>query len=185
MTDQERDDTDGGSAGGQLSLLDTLSDYTDPSAPPATRAECAGIARPCNRYSCIHNLTPETERAGKPHHGIHPHPVLVEKAQSCELDVSDRGKQTPKQVGEMLGLTPERVRQLEDRAMRKMELAISLEKSIEQLRADLRGKCAIETAYPRTNDPTRVCVVVVVMKIDEQAPQPRASTGPVVIRRKR
>lgn len=181
--DDDRDDNS--ASGGQLSLLSVIPDYKGPELPPATRAECAGIERPCNRYACVHNLTPETERGGKPHHGIHPHPVLVEKTESCELDVSERGKHTPKQVAEMLGLTPERIRQLEDRAMRKMELALKLEGTIEQLRADLAGKCAIETAYPRTNDPHRVCVVVVVMKVDQQAPVQRTSQGPVVIRRRR
>lgn len=181
------DNHDEGASGGQLSLLSTIPDYKGPEIPPQTRAECADIARPCTRYACIHNLTPETERAGKPHHGVHALPVLVEKCESCELDVSERGQHTPKQVAEMLGLTPERIRQLEDRGMRKMELAVTLEKTLEQLRSDLQGKCAIETAYPRTNDPMRVCVVVVVMKLDEQAPErvQVQATGPVVIRRRR
>lgn len=183
MTDDEHDT---GASGGQLSLLSTIPDYKGPEAPPATRAECAGIERPCKRYACLHNLTPETERAGKPHHGKHPDPVLVEKAESCELDVSEKGRHAPKEVAQLMGLTPERVRQLEDRGMRKMELAITLEKQIEQLRAELAGKCAIETAYPRTNDPHRVVVVVVVMSIDQQAHhRPQPPSGPVVIRRRR
>lgn len=39
----------------------------NPSAPPATRAECAAIPRPCNRYSCPHHLWPNAERAGRKH----------------------------------------------------------------------------------------------------------------------
>lgn len=159
-----------GAAGGQLQLLVINDREHNPAAPPLTRGECAGIARPCNRYACVHNLLPETERAGRPHHGTHPHATLRHDAiDSCELDVADRGRQTPTAVGVQLGLTPERVRQLEDRAMRKTALALKLEETIEELRANLGGKCAIETAYPRTNDPNRVCVVVVVMKVEEQS----------------
>lgn len=71
----------------------------DSSAPPKTRAECASIARPCNRYSCRYHLWPQTERAGRPHKGTHNLPTGVfdalaraeladGKVESCALDVA-------------------------------------------------------------------------------------------------
>lgn len=175
-------DGDGNSAtGGQLSLLELAPGYTDPALPPEKREGCASIPRPCNRYRCVHNLVPETERAGRPHHGAHAPTVLrADVVDSCELDVSERGAHSRKQVGSQLGITPERVMQLEQRSMRKLGVALGIEAAIEELRGKLEGKAAIETVYPRTNDPHRVCVVVVVATIDEQAP-----IAPGVLVRKR
>ena len=65
--------------------------------PPATRAECAAIARPCNRYLCRHHLWPQTERSGRPHAGTHNAPTLAIAeltamgAPSCSLDVAEEG----------------------------------------------------------------------------------------------
>ncbi len=79
---------------GQQSL-----DMANPCAPPKTRAGCADIPRPCNRYACRYHLWPQTERAGRPHvEGIHNSPdgifdalaresLASESAESCALDV--------------------------------------------------------------------------------------------------
>lgn len=65
---------------------------------PVTRGECAAVARPCPWVTCQHHL------AG---------------AESCALDVADRGGATLEEVAEALGTTRERVRQIEEKAIRK------------------------------------------------------------------
>jgi hypothetical protein len=63
-----------------------------------TRGDCEGGPRPCPHQTCRYHL-----EVGLP--------------ESCCLDVADRGSQTLEQVGEILGITRERVRQIEERAL--------------------------------------------------------------------
>jgi hypothetical protein len=72
----------------------------------ATRAECSTVPRPCGFILCKYNLKPE--RRG---------PVPAE-APSCALDVADAGGVTLEAIGGMLGVTRERIRQIEGRALR-------------------------------------------------------------------
>lgn len=73
--------------------------------PPALlrRSEphsCGEAARPCPRSSCRYHLPRGRE--------------------SCALDVADRGGATLEHIGEMLGITRERVRQIEAGALDKL-----------------------------------------------------------------
>lgn len=45
---------------------------------------------------------------------------LSELDESCALDVAERGQHTLKEVGDMLGVTRERIRQIEVEAKRKL-----------------------------------------------------------------
>lgn len=82
----------------RLAILDNAT------SPPATRAECADIQRPCNRYACKYHLWPQTERAGRPHHGNGNTfdgvaDALADGArESCALDVAERGEHDNVQV---------------------------------------------------------------------------------------
>ena len=87
---------------------------------PRTRADCADALRPCPWYSCKHHLAldvdPNTGRIdlrADPEH-------LAELRDTCALDVADRGGVTLEVVGELLGVTRERVRQLEDKALARL-----------------------------------------------------------------
>lgn len=44
---------------------------------------------------------------------------VADFSQSCALDVADRGGATLEEIGDMLGLTRERVRQVEEEAMER------------------------------------------------------------------
>lgn len=81
---------------------------------PRTRADCAAVLRPCHFLSCRHNLALEVTPSGSIRS------LEVEKfeelAESCALDVAERGGITLEEVGSLLGVTRERVRQIEERA---------------------------------------------------------------------
>jgi hypothetical protein len=89
---------------------------------PQTRGDCEGGPRPCPWVSCRYNLALDVHSTG--YAGNTPHVRLNPTAtQSCALDVAARGGQLLEQVGEALGMTRERVRQIEDRALAKLKTA--------------------------------------------------------------
>jgi hypothetical protein len=75
--------------------------------PPRTRADCLGGPRPCPWRACRFNLGPDVRGGGEP-------------AETCALDVADRGGGTLEEIAVVLGLTRERVRQIERGALEKL-----------------------------------------------------------------
>jgi hypothetical protein len=88
-----------------------------PPAPPATRAGCVDGPRPCLATGCRHHLAPEV-RSGTRRKVSLPLAAMVE---TCALDVADRGGETLEEVGRILNVTRERIRQIETIALRKMK----------------------------------------------------------------
>jgi hypothetical protein len=78
--------------------------------PPRTRGDCAGVPRPCPWRACRFNLT--TERHHRPG-GL-----------SCALDVADQGGSTLAEIGVALGVTRERVRQIQVKGLRHLATAM-------------------------------------------------------------
>jgi hypothetical protein len=79
---------------------------------PRCRAQCVDAPRPCPFVGCKFHLFLDVTPAG----GIqvnHPGLELEQLADTCALDVADRGGVTLEVVGDLLGLTRERVRQIE------------------------------------------------------------------------
>ncbi len=133
----------------QAFLLDNTS------APPKTRGECADIERPCRRYSCRHHNWVEAERAGRPpKSGKRPPPRVIEHhADSCSLDVADRGPLSPQGVGKILGVTSERVLQIQARAELKLKVAaLMVDVLDEYVVPRLPPQVQVVTAYP-SGDP--------------------------------
>jgi hypothetical protein len=89
-----------------------LAIYPDDIERPRTRADCENQPRPCPWVSCSHHLYLDVTAAGSLKLN-HPHLEVWEMRESCLLDVADRGGVTLEQVGEIMNLTRERVRQLE------------------------------------------------------------------------
>jgi hypothetical protein len=91
-------------------------------ALPATRAECENGPRPCPHVSCKFHLyldvNPETGSIKL----NFPHLEPWELTESCALDVAERGGITLEEVGTIVNLTRERVRQVEVRATAKLRL---------------------------------------------------------------
>jgi len=90
---------------------------------PETRAECTGEARPCPWVACKHHLyldvNPDTGSIKINFPDLEP----WEMGETCALDVADRGGITLEEVGEIMNLTRERIRQVEVRGLLKLREA--------------------------------------------------------------
>ena len=87
---------------------------------PRTRAECARVPRPCPFVSCRHHLFIDVAAGSGAIKLNFPDLEVWELRDSCALDVADRGGVTLEDVGSIMNLTRERIRQLEIRAMAKL-----------------------------------------------------------------
>ena len=85
-------------------------------ARPRTRGECIDGARPCPFVGCRYNLFLDVTPSGSIKLN---YPTLEpwELAESCALDVADRGEHTLEAVGLLLNLTRERIRQVMSSAL--------------------------------------------------------------------
>ena len=85
---------------------------------PRTRRECLNTQRPCLFVSCKHHLyldvNPETGSIKL----NFPDKEVWELRETCALDVAERGGMTLEEVGEILNLTRERIRQVEAAGLR-------------------------------------------------------------------
>lgn len=102
---------------------------------PTSRAECRGEElRPCPWVACKHHLyldiNPETGSIKINFPDLEP----WELRHTCALDVAERGGITLEEVGEIMNLTRERIRQVEVRGLLKLKMASP---SPDELGADL------------------------------------------------
>ncbi len=91
-------------------------------ARPTSRAECAEEMRPCPWVACKHHLyldiNPETGSIKINFPDLEP----WELKHTCALDVAERGGITLEEVGEIMNLTRERIRQVEVRGLLKLKM---------------------------------------------------------------
>jgi hypothetical protein len=88
---------------------------------PARRAECAEGPRPCPFVSCKYHLFIDVSpRTGAIKLNF-PDLEVWDMGESCALDVADRGGTTLEDVGAIMNLTRERIRQVEVKALAKLE----------------------------------------------------------------
>lgn len=90
---------------------------------PATRAGCANGVRPCPFVSCRHHLALDVREGGALVE-LFPGVPIWDMPRSCALDEVD-GPKTLDEVGAILGITRERVRQIERSAMAKVRAALA------------------------------------------------------------
>lgn len=87
---------------------------------PKTRADCVDGPRPCLFVSCKHNLYLDVNpRTGSIKLNF-PDKEIGELKDTCALDVAERGGITLEEVGAIMNLTRERVRQVEMRGLMKL-----------------------------------------------------------------
>jgi hypothetical protein len=90
---------------------------------PRTRGECAGAARPCPWVGCKHHLYLDVSPDTGSIQIVRPDLEPWELPHTCALDVADAGERTLDEVGQVMNVTRERVRQLEVRALLKIKMA--------------------------------------------------------------
>lgn len=91
---------------------------------PVTRADCLpggkNEQRPCPWVNCIHHLALEVEEETGSIKIPRPDRETWGTPRTCALDVADEGTHTLEEVGELLNVTRERMRQLEMKALKKV-----------------------------------------------------------------
>lgn len=88
---------------------------------PRTRAECVEGMRPCPFVSCKHHLYLDVSARTGAIKLNFPDLEVWEMNESCALDVADRGGTTLEDVGAIMNLTRERIRQVEVKALAKLQ----------------------------------------------------------------
>ena len=91
---------------------------------PMTRGECPDV-RPCPHVTCKHHLAFDVNPKTGAIKTNFPDREPDELTESCTLDVADAGGITLEEVGEVMNLTRERVRQLETKALAKVAAAMA------------------------------------------------------------
>jgi hypothetical protein len=106
---------------------------------PTSRAECREEMRPCPWVACKHHLyldiNPETGSIKINFPDLEP----WELQHTCALDVAERGGITLEEVGEIMNLTRERIRQVEVRGLLKLKMGSP---SPDELGAELLAQAA-------------------------------------------
>ena len=88
---------------------------------PRAREECLDGPRPCPFVSCKHHLFIDVSpRTGAIKLNF-PDLEVWDMGESCALDVADRGGTTLEDVGAIMNLTRERIRQVEVKALARLE----------------------------------------------------------------
>ena len=87
---------------------------------PRTRKSCGQVPRPCPYVGCKYNLyldvNPATGSVKLNFPQLEPH----EMRESCALDLAEQGGLNKKEVGKVLNLSRERIRQIQDEAVGKL-----------------------------------------------------------------
>lgn len=97
----------------------------DAPARPMRRADCIDGERPCPWVSCRHHLALDVTPFGAlaltaTATASDDELDLDAMTDTCSLDVADRGDHTLEEVGEILGVVRERVRQIIEAALERM-----------------------------------------------------------------
>jgi Sigma-70, region 4 len=101
---------------------------------PRSRADCAQGPRPCMFIACKHHLYLDVNPSTGSIKLNFPDKEIWELEETCALDVADRGGITLEEVGAIMNLTRERIRQVETRGLARLR-----EIAEEEPRAGERG----------------------------------------------
>ena len=88
---------------------------------PKMRVECLDGPRPCPYVSCQHHLYLDVSARTGAIKLNFPDLEVWDMNETCALDVADRGGTTLEDVGAIMNLTRERIRQVEVKALAKLE----------------------------------------------------------------
>ncbi len=99
---------------------------------PKSRAECVDGPRPCLFVSCKHNLYLDVNPKTGSIKLNFPDKEIWELPETCALDVAERGGITLEEVGAIMNLTRERVRQLEMKGLHKLRATVEGDLDIDE-----------------------------------------------------
>jgi len=105
----------------ELELGRLLYPDVDDVVKPRTRAECLEGERPCPFVSCKHHLYLDVSARTGAIKLNFPDLEVWEMTETCALDVADRGGTTLEEVGAIMNLTRERIRQVEVKGLAKLQ----------------------------------------------------------------
>lgn len=91
---------------------------------PRTRGECCDAPRPCPWVSCRYHLYLDVSPKSGAIKFNHPDVEPDELTESCALDIADRGGAGREEVGGLVNLSWERIRQIEILAFAKTEWSV-------------------------------------------------------------
>ncbi len=95
---------------------------------PTRRSECKDMERPCPFVSCKYHLYIDVHPVRGSIKLNFPDVEVWEMTETCALDVAERGGITLEEVGEIMNLTRERVRQVETAGLSKLDMMEDMEK---------------------------------------------------------
>jgi hypothetical protein len=88
---------------------------------PTTRGDCMEMERPCPFVACKYHLYIDVHPVRGSIKINFPDVEVWEMTDTCALDIADRGGITLEDVGQIMNLTRERVRQLETQGLAKLQ----------------------------------------------------------------
>ncbi len=88
---------------------------------PRSRSDCRHGLRPCPFVSCKYHLYLDVKESGAIKINF-PDLDVWELEETCALDVAERGGVTLEEVGEIMNLTRERIRQIEVHGLIKLQM---------------------------------------------------------------
>ncbi|HEY2364898.1 MAG TPA: sigma factor-like helix-turn-helix DNA-binding protein [Polyangiaceae bacterium] len=88
---------------------------------PEMREDCQGGERPCPFVSCKHHLYLDVSARTGAIKLNFPDLEVWEMNETCALDIADRGGATLEEVGAIMNLTRERIRQVEVKGLAKLQ----------------------------------------------------------------
>lgn len=93
-----------------------------PPVRPRTRGDCRGGVRPCGWVSCRHHMVHAFGKWWREGTEDELADLALGLAHTCTIDVADKGEHTLEEVGDVVGLTRERVRQIEAQAIERLRV---------------------------------------------------------------
>ncbi len=98
---------------------------------PTNRGECRNAPRPCPWVSCKYHLYLDIVPQSGSIKMNFPDLEVWEMSETCALDVADRGGITLEEVGSILNLTRERIRQVEKSGLDKLRSVLGTDEGLD------------------------------------------------------
>ncbi len=137
---------------------------------PRTRADCANGERPCPFVSCKHHLYLDVSARTGAIKLNFPDLEVWEMTETCALDVADRGGTTLEEVGAIMNLTRERIRQVEVKGLAKLQALKDMSALRDYVGEGPVGKRRLPVlTSPDTDEPEGECEEDTDFDIDEFA----------------